>query len=934
MTRSDLPQNQIVPVARPLDSFIQPARQNVAEPLRPQMMPEPGGMRIIPQASGGNVQGVNQFMELAQALRPFGDGLISLGGAGLKLYATNEYEKGRTEAMRAQVLANQQMLASGAEYAAENRKLDRVDPIGALMMDRVNPFRAAGRQNALSRVAGSEIQRAVLNAYRMTPEVAELPLESPALMQLHAQAVEGVTKKYRLDSGSPGFIEYVLPEIGQAQQKLFELHAENHSKHLKETAWRQSAAEAVGAYVKARESGVVEWQEFDPATGQPVRRVARLAENRVEWERGVQFQFRQIANRLANETGITGETAVMQRRMYERMSEMAGEAGNEELVRLLKGSAVGPPGKDGFMPTVGSLYGIEMLEGNHKISQIQWQRQQQQTEQGLQQFQSELANLTYGMEDGPARGAAIQGLVKKYADKGVPLGKLYEATQGMSKTLDEVAGRSYDSSGVDALLQDMQGRVGGNWNAAQADREFESSLAGYPPAERDQARRRYAEIRAAKEREKADMPDGLINPLLSAWMKSNLRARYPSTATEAALRSADISAMLAWGDANVAESSKRQLVAGRRHVYSRIQEAMTRKGGRLDATEVTEVTSRALEEYGQKNKEALEYLFPGVGDEPSVGGAKPQPHRGGQRSGGGGSQPAATPTPVFSSGQLDNMPNRANRLKAGEVVMDLPSVQEEVTRMMNGRSPSAAAMRAARDAGFGGNVGRWLMQQADGYRDSFRIPEGARQQLLRSSRDAEGMANAIAAATRPVTGAVELAGRSLMDALLGVTPSYAAPQMAMRGGGRNGGAPFTGRGMAMIGTINVNSLRQAIVGKESGGNFSAVNPDSGALGYGQVMPYNVGPWTQKHYGRRLTPQQFLSNREAQIAVVDGEIGEIVRQQLAAGYKGDIAIRRAAAIWYSGNGNLYDDNKPQFSKGRRYPSVREYTLDILNRYRRT
>jgi hypothetical protein len=59
-------------------------------------------------------------------------------------------------------------------------------------------------------------------------------------MQLHAQAVEGVTKKYQLDSGSPGFIEYVLPEIAQAQQKLFDLHATNVSNNMKETAWRQA----------------------------------------------------------------------------------------------------------------------------------------------------------------------------------------------------------------------------------------------------------------------------------------------------------------------------------------------------------------------------------------------------------------------------------------------------------------------------------------------------------------------------------------------------------------------------------------------------------------------------------------------------------------------------------------------------------------------
>lgn len=134
------------------------------------------------------------------------------------------------------------------------------------------------------------------------------------------------------------------------------------------------------------------------------------------------------------------------------------------------------------------------------------------------------------------------------------------------------------------------------------------------------------------------------------------------------------------------------------------------------------------------------------------------------------------------------------------------------------------------------------------------------------------------------------------------------------------------------GPVDINKLRQAIVGKESGGSFSAVNPDSGALGYGQVMPENVGPWTQKHYGKRLTPKQFLSNKEAQLAVVNGQISEIVKQQLAAGYKGDVAIRRAASIWYSGQGDLYDDAKPQTYGGRSYPSIRDYTLDILRRYK--
>jgi hypothetical protein len=146
--------------------------------------------------------------------------------------------------------------------------------------------------------------------------------------------------------------------------------------------------------------------------------------------------------------------------------------------------------------------------------------------------------------------------------------------------------------------------------------------------------------------------------------------------------------------------------------------------------------------------------------------------------------------------------------------------------------------------------------------------------------------------------------------------------------------PGGGTTVATSGPVNINRLREAIVGKESGGNFSAVNPDSGALGIGQVMPANVPSWTQKHYGRRLTPKQFLANKEAQIAVVNGQMNEILQQQLKAGYDVATAIRRTASIWYSGQGNLFNDTKPQYTNGQRYPSIREYTFDILRRYNRS
>jgi hypothetical protein len=44
-----------------------------------------------------------------------------------------------------------------------------------------------------------------------------------------------------------------------------------------------------------------------------------------------------------------------------------------------------------------------------------WQQSQRSTEQGVQQFESELATITFNMPDGPSAGQAISELIQKYS---------------------------------------------------------------------------------------------------------------------------------------------------------------------------------------------------------------------------------------------------------------------------------------------------------------------------------------------------------------------------------------------------------------------------------------------------------------------------------------------------------------------------------------
>lgn len=131
----------------------------------------------------------------------------------------------------------------------------------------------------------------------------------------------------------------------------------------------------------------------------------------------------------------------------------------------------------------------------------------------------------------------------------------------------------------------------------------------------------------------------------------------------------------------------------------------------------------------------------------------------------------------------------------------------------------------------------------------------------------------------------------------------------------------------------VTALRRAIIGQESGGNFQAINPDSGALGYGQVMEFNVAPWTKAALGRSLTTKEFLRNPYAQIKTIDYKLNEYLQYELA--YTGnqneEVAIRRVASTWYSGNPNLWNNTRPQYYNGRPYPSIATYTASVWQRY---
>lgn len=135
--------------------------------------------------------------------------------------------------------------------------------------------------------------------------------------------------------------------------------------------------------------------------------------------------------------------------------------------------------------------------------------------------------------------------------------------------------------------------------------------------------------------------------------------------------------------------------------------------------------------------------------------------------------------------------------------------------------------------------------------------------------------------------------QSIMSALGGgATPSVSGNIPS------NAGDPVSARANSAFSAFGGQggNYADAIASIESAGSgdYSAVGPETGkgkAYGRYQVMSYNIGPWTEKYVGKRMTPQEFLASPEAQDKVFNGEFGSYVQKY---GNPQD-----AASAWFTG-----------------------------------
>lgn len=141
-----------------------------------------------------------------------------------------------------------------------------------------------------------------------------------------------------------------------------------------------------------------------------------------------------------------------------------------------------------------------------------------------------------------------------------------------------------------------------------------------------------------------------------------------------------------------------------------------------------------------------------------------------------------------------------------------------------------------------------------------------------------------------------------------------------------------GKVSGTTGTITKEMFIKAVSANESSNNDHVVNGDSGAYGRYQIMPENWPEWS-KEAG---IPGADISDPEAQRKVATYKLSEYIDKY---------GVEGAAVAWYAGEGTaeawVRDGakahvkgsggdgwDKPQYSNGNEYPSIRQYVVNTL------
>ena len=217
MTKNQLQPGQIIPAAKPIKTFFGSKANFAPAPAKPQLMGDISRINVIQRGNVANVQGYNSLEQLSQVVKQ----LVPVVDTGLKLYGSNEYQKGQQLVLEAIKNNNQATDNSAKDYATKNRELERINPLAALEMDEMNPYRRAGAIRQASKITAQLVPAAFDKAWNDNSGLLSLrDPGDPLVAKVTAKTITDIAGIYGLDETSTGFMEEVIPVINKEKEKF------------------------------------------------------------------------------------------------------------------------------------------------------------------------------------------------------------------------------------------------------------------------------------------------------------------------------------------------------------------------------------------------------------------------------------------------------------------------------------------------------------------------------------------------------------------------------------------------------------------------------------------------------------------------------------------------------------------------------------------
>lgn len=482
----------LTPSARPVSNFLQfKTDGDPAQPTRPSQLGQTPRVNIIQRQADSSIQGVNPIAELTEALKP----LTQLYDYGAELYASDQYKRGQNEILRAASSINRDTIAKSFAYAADNREISAANPVAGVLMDDANPFRQAGRVNQASQWVANLAPQAFRSAWiEQGGSLATLDPGDPAITAVQSRITSQLANSFGLDEFSPGFQEYVLPQINRQweafQDKQFKAHV-NHQK-------------AVGV---AQTSQVMASMLLQP--GGP----------------GTELWSRMLGQQMAT-YGLTGEPqkmmadSIVQTLKTLRMMESDPNTFQQarDAITYLTSMPSGVTDINGNSISIGQAYGTELLGETAEVSRDIKTIRDNQKEARIDQIDMEFsgkASLKGLRKGSPAWAEVFNGMRTDPANADLSDADLIEILDNQSDAANDYQVNTFQVDVLDDFFDRQRDLAGAGWDVGAARKEFRDLIRNAPREIKQDAQRQWERLVDRSEKK----ANGSID---SSVMRSNI----------------------------------------------------------------------------------------------------------------------------------------------------------------------------------------------------------------------------------------------------------------------------------------------------------------------------------------------------------------------------------------------------------------------------